>query len=518
MERKFSLLLVVLFAGLSACQKADISSRVPQSPSDDRSLVATAQAASLPPGFAADPNIYVSLAKKVVPSVVNISTAKAVKSPFAMGSQDDIFRRFFEDFGGPGFGFGSPGGPMMRRPGPRAPSNPKNLPKAVSLGTGFIVDASGLILTNNHVVADADEIKISFSESPDEKPTDGEVVGRDSELDVALIRVHTKKTLTALTLGDSDALEVGEYVMAVGNPFGQGHSVSHGIISAKERSVPGLGGGLSNYLQTDAPINPGNSGGPLVNLKGDVIGINNAILANAQGIGFAIPSSAVQKVLSQLKNKGSVDRGYIGAVIGQVTPDIAEKLGVDPDLRAPFVTNVAVGGPADKAGIKAYDVILSINSKSIHSPSELVSSITAIPVGDRAKVRVSRNGKEMEFDVRVTKRPDGGRAQSLKKESARPSRPDIGMDLESLTPEVTRRLGIPGNVKGVAVTAVEPGSPADKAGLNSGDVLVEVDRKAIGSPDDFYGIVKDKRSYLLRVLKNAPGEEVYAVVVLDLKD
>src|SRR6185503_7990393 len=192
-------------------------------------------ASSVPTGV--EPNIFVSLAKKVVPSVVNISTSKAVKSPFVQGAPDDIFRRFFEDFGGPGFGFPPQGGAPRGR-FPRQQREP-NVPKAVSLGTGFIVDASGLILTNNHVVADADEIKIAFSESPDEKPTEGEVVGRDAELDVALIRVKTKRDLVPLPLGDSDALEVGEYVMAVGNPFGQGHSVSHGIISAKERTVPG---------------------------------------------------------------------------------------------------------------------------------------------------------------------------------------------------------------------------------------------------------------------------------------
>ena len=216
-------------------------------------------------------------------------------------------------------------------PGP-PPANPKNLPKAMSLGTGFIIDSSGLILTNNHVVADADEIKISFTESLDEKPTDGEVVGRDTELDVALIRVKSKREMVAVSFGDSDALEVGEYVIAVGNPFGQGHSVTHGIISAKGRLAPDFP--LANYLQTDAPINPGNSGGPLVNLKGEVIGINNAIDQRAQGIGFAIPINLVKKVLPQLRTKGTVSRGYIGVLVNEMTPEIAPKLGVPKDQQS----------------------------------------------------------------------------------------------------------------------------------------------------------------------------------------
>ena len=248
-----------------------------------------------------DANIFVALAKKIVPSVVNISTLSTVKGGDYGGgpnNPDDLFRKFFDDFfrhhgnAGPrgGGGDDDSGGDDGGGGGAPTPAPSGKLPKAMSLGTGFIIDASGLILTNNHVVADADEIKISFTEDEDEKLTDGEVVGRDPELDVALIHVKTKRELTAVTLGDSDASEVGEYVIAVGNPFGQGHSVTHGIICAKGRLAPDFP--LARYLQTDAPINPGNSGGPLVNLKGEVIGINNAIDQRAQGIGFAIPINA----------------------------------------------------------------------------------------------------------------------------------------------------------------------------------------------------------------------------------
>ncbi|MGK5087247.1 trypsin-like peptidase domain-containing protein, partial [Bdellovibrionota bacterium FG-2] len=296
------------------------------------SLSATAE---LPPG---DPNIFVGLSKKIVPSVVNISTFTTVRVPRGgQGTPDDLFRRFFEDFFRQHQGMG-PQGPQgpgddeddgMPPTHPKSPKGPKGSPgkgpKSMSLGTGFIIDASGLILTNNHVVIDADEIKISFTEATDEKPTDGEVVGRDPEIDVALIRIKSKREMVPLVLGDSDALEVGEYVAAVGNPFGQGHSVTHGIISAKGRLAPDFP--LANYLQTDAPINPGNSGGPLVNLKGEVVGINNAIDQRAQGIGFAIPISLVKRILPQLRSNGAVARGYIGVLVSELTPELAEKLG-----------------------------------------------------------------------------------------------------------------------------------------------------------------------------------------------
>ena len=300
-----------------------------------------------------DANIFVKLSKKIVPSVVNISTTMTIKnSGSAQSSPEDILRKFFGDIlrGNPSYR-GPRGGDEDddddSQPLPQLPPGtpPKNLPKAQSLGTGFIIDSSGLILTNNHVVADADEIKISFTESLDEKPTDGEVVGRDTELDVALIRVKSSREMTAVSFGDSDALEVGEYVIAVGNPFGQGHSVTHGIISAKGRLAPDFP--LANYLQTDAPINPGNSGGPLVNLKGEVIGINNAIDQRAVGIGFAIPISLVKKVLPQLRAKGTVSRGYIGVLVNEMVPELAAQLKLPKDSQAPAA---AAGHPAYSTG------------------------------------------------------------------------------------------------------------------------------------------------------------------------
>ena len=299
--RVFVMGLAIFFLGL-------LSPFFRLKPLQENKFLASSSASTVP----VDANIFVNLSKKMIPSVVNISTVTTVKSPFLQGSPDDVLRKFFGDlfrqYHRGGAGRDGEDDDETAQSLPRGGS-PK-LPKAMSLGTGFIIDPSGLILTNNHVVADADEIKISFTEASDEKPTDAEVVGRDPEIDVALIKVKDKQGMVAASFGDSDALEVGEYVMAVGNPFGQGHSVTHGIISAKGRTAPDFP--LANYLQTDAPINPGNSGGPLINLKGEVIGINNAIDQRAQGIGFAIPINIVKKVLPQLRAKGIVARGYIG--------------------------------------------------------------------------------------------------------------------------------------------------------------------------------------------------------------
>jgi serine protease Do len=395
----------------------------------------------------------------------------------------------------------------------------------MSLGTGFIIDASGLILTNNHVVAGADEIKINFTEEADEKPTDGEVVGRDVELDVALIRVKTKRQMKPLELGDSDALEVGEYVAAVGNPFGQGHSITHGIISAKGRAAPEFP--LAKYLQTDAPINPGNSGGPLLNLKGQVIGINNAIDQRAQGIGFAIPINAVKSVLAQLKDKGSVTRGYIGVLVNPLSPEVAAKIGAPADLVAPFVTHVYPGDPADKAGLRAYDVIVEFNGQRVKSFSDLIASVTLVPVGGTVPVKILRSGKNQTLSLTVTERPGsrpdrherqrpGGKPEKKSKSATPPV--ETGMQLEDLSEEAARELGLARGTRGALVSLVAYGGPADQAGLMRGDLIVEADRKATRSVEDFYATVKEKKSYLLRVRRvDAQGRDAFAVIVLDLK-
>ena len=325
-----------------------------------------------------------------------------------------------------------------------------------------------------------------------------------------------------MNLGDSDLLQVGEYVMAVGNPFGQGHSVTHGIISAKERKAP-ENIPLANYLQTDAPINPGNSGGPLVNLKGEVIGINNAIDQRAQGIGFAIPINLVKKILPQLKTKGTVSRGYIGVLVGDLTPELAAKLSVSRSLKAPFVTHVYPGQPADKVGMKPYDVILKFNGKEIKTPSDLILAVTAVGVGDMVPVLISRAGKEKILNIKVMQRPSPEQADRKKpphpkKADKKKPRIDAGVELEDLTPDTARELGVPDNTVGVVVATVAYGGPADRAGLMRGDLILEADRKAVKDVETFYAIVKDKKSYLLRVRRTDPqGRELFSVVLLELK-
>jgi serine protease Do len=477
--------------------------------------------------FPLDSNVFVKLAKKIVPSVVNISTVSSVKGPFLQGGQDDVLKRFFGDLfrqykGGTG-GRGGDNGDEEDdgNLSPFAPpSGSQRLPKSMSLGTGVIIDASGLILTNNHVVADADEIKISFTESKDEKPSDAEVVGRDPEIDVALIKVKNKREMIPAVLGDSDVLDVGEFVMAVGNPFGQGHSVTHGIISAKGRLAPDFQ--LANYLQTDAPINPGNSGGPLVNLKGEVIGINNAIDQRAQGIGFAIPINFIKKVLPQLRSKGVVTRGFIGVLVEPLTPEVAKKIGVPSDLQGSFVTHVYPDQPAEKAGIRPYDVILEFNGVEIHQGADLIGAVVNVNVGDTAPVKVFRAGKKIELNVKVVQRPGAHQQlkvpQKGKQLEKRRVRIETGMTLEDITPEVAKELSISPKSGGVVVTNIAYGGPADLAGLNRGDVILDVDRKPIKNVEDFYSLVNSKQTFLLRVRHPDPqGQERFSVVILDLK-
>lgn len=455
-------------------------------------------------------NIFVQISRKNIPSVVNIFTTATVKSPFGggQGTPDEMWRRFFEEFFGEPYqgGPGGPGGPA---------------PKAQSLGSGFIIETSntgGLIITNNHVVEGAEEVHVKFTEAVDEKETKAEIVGRDPELDLALLKVKTRIKLQALTFSDSDKLEVGEWVAAIGNPFGHGHSVSHGIVSAKERTLPGS---YAKYLQTDAPINPGNSGGPLVNLAGEVVGINNAIDARGPGIGFAIPINLVKNVLPQLKTKGKVERGYIGISVDDLRPDLAKSLKLDESLSAPIITHVIPGQPAEKAGLQAYDVIREVNGKTVHNSNELVANITAIPVGETAKLKVLRSGKEKDISVKVAKRPEV-REPKQRPAPKQPKQPkgkriETGMMLEQIDPEVARELGLPETYQGIVVAQVAPGGPAFNAGLTRGDVILEVDRKPVKTIEQFYKLVKAKKTYLLRVRRqDETGRETFAVVALQL--
>ena len=461
---------------------------------------AAAQSASAPvPLEAQNVNIFADLSRKVMPSVVNISCVSKMKLGYDQSGEGLIDPRdLFGDF----FGH-SQRAPRNRRP-----------EKSMAQGSGFVIDPSGIILTNNHVVAGADEIKIQFTEDSDEEPVSGTVIGRDVDLDVALIQVHTKRKLTALPLGNSDSLSVGDYVIAVGNPYGQGHSVSHGIISAKGRIAPGLP--IANYLQTDAPINPGNSGGPLVNLKGEVVGINNAIDPRAQGIGFAIPIAFVERVLPQLKSKGKVSRGYIGAVVGQLTPEIAMKMGERKDLRAPLVTEVQAGSPAALAGLQPYDVILEVDGTSVHSPAEVVMAVTSVPLGKTVPVKISRAGQARTLSMKPRAKPEADSVALSDEDDGSGKKKDPKMTDIPTGMSIAANPASPG--KGVVVTGVEEGSPAERSGIAEGDVILEIDRKPVRDMKTFNLALHEKgKSYLMRVEKtDGSGANFYSVVVLDL--
>ncbi|NDG83630.1 MAG: PDZ domain-containing protein, partial [Proteobacteria bacterium] len=454
---------------------------------------------------------FSDLAKKVSRGVVNISTFARPKfsqrgappegftSPFDQG---DPFGGLFGDF------FGAPMIPRQpERPAPKAPKNMK--PQPFALGTGFVIDESGLILTNHHVINEAEEVKIQFNEDDDYTPA--EIIGRDPELDVALLSVKTKEKLTVLPLGDSDKIEVGEYVLAVGNPLGYGHSVTHGILSAKERKAPEMR--LAKYLQTDASINPGNSGGPLINMRGEVIGINNAIDARAQGIGFAIPVNSVKLVLGQLKSKGTVSRGYLGISAGEISPDLAESLKLPKGTKGVLVAEVIPDQAAAKAGIKPYDVITQVNDDKILSPVDLTTRITAIPVGGSAEITLIRKGAEKKITLTVGERPTDLYAKSgnpprpmpKKAKKTDPSLKTWGFDVVELTEANARGFGIPPSAakdtKGVIVSELSYGKPAAEAGLARGDLLIDVAGKEITSIASAETAIKaeGKQSLMIRV-------------------
>lgn len=450
-------------------------------------------------------DLFVDLSKRLVPSVVNIYTTQTVANPYGNGPQAEMYRRFFEQFFGEDF----------------VPNMPQQTPqtrKSTSLGSGFIIDEKeGLILTNYHVIADADEIKIILTEEDaDREGIDAKVVGGDADADVALLKIKTSRKLQAAPLGDSDTLQVGEWVMAVGNPFGHGHTVTKGIISAKERVVLPVSQ-FANYLQTDTPINPGNSGGPLINTNGEVIGINTLINAAAQGIGFAIPVNYVKRILPELRSKGSVTRGFIGVNITEINPQIAKNLKLPKNTRGVIVSEVYDGEPAAKAGIQAYDVILSINGKRILDGRQLVNTVSSLEPGKTIEVRILRSEKERDVKVVVGKRPSRDNLTGRRDESGAKSKIvkpalNLGMNVEDLDSETRRELGLPNNAKGVVVSRVTPDGPAEEAGLEPKDVIVEVDQKPITNLKQFYALFKEPRVYLLRFRR----EDGLAITSLDL--
>jgi serine protease Do len=422
---------------------------------------------------------FSALAKQVQPGVVNIRTVKTTKEG------GPVFRHFF----------GNPFGnrdPFSNRD-PFGEGGPGREFKQRSLGSGFIIDAEGFIVTNNHVVENADQIKVRLA---DEREYDAKIIGRDSRTDLALIRIEGAKNLAPLKMGDSEKLEVGSWVLAVGSPFGLEQTVTAGIVSAKGRFIGA--GPYDDFIQTDASINPGNSGGPLLNMNGEVIGINTAIVAQGQGIGFAIPVSLAQNIVAQLKDHGSVTRGWMGVGIQDLTPELAEYYALK-DQKGVLVIQVFPGDPADRAGIKARDIIVAVDGKPVGTSRELTSAVAGMAVGKEVPVKILRDGKEQTLKVQLAERKD----EELAAKGAAPETEELGIRAADLTPESARRFGIDENEKGVLVAAVKPASKADKAGLQQGDIIKEVNRVAVQSISEIkaeYGKAKagDSVPFLVR--------------------
>lgn len=430
-------------------------------------------------------DIFAKVAQQVKPSVVNIRTEKMVKIPTAPFEYfDELFKRFF----GEPFEWSPPEEGIER-----------------SLGSGVIVSEDGYIVTNYHVIRNhPDEIWVTLA---DERKFKAEVVGSDPETDLAVLKIDAKG-LPAIKMGDSDRVREGEWVLAIGNPFGLGHTITAGIVSAKGKSL-GLAE-IENYIQTDAPINPGNSGGALINLKGELIGINTAIVSTSrgyEGIGFAIPVNIVKQVIKSIIEKGEVVRGYLGVLIGKVDSDLARKLGLEKPMGA-VVSKVYKDSPADKAGIKRGDVILKYGGKEVEGPSDLQEMVVTTEPGRKVELEIWRNGGRRTVEVKIGKRPVKASEAGTEVEKEE----WVGITVQELTPDLARRFGYREDLKGIIITHVRPGSPAYNKGLRRGDVIREINGREIESIEDYREVLrktKPEEGLLLWVHRKLPsGEEM----------
>ncbi len=398
------------------------------------------------------PANFSDLAERVKPGVVNIQVVQKVKNvgmafPGDPFGEDSPFGRFFG-------------------------INPPREQKQEGVGSGFVISQDGYIVTNNHVVEDAEQIKVKLSNGDEYS---AKVVGRDPKTDLAVVKIDGVKDLHALALGNSEDAKVGSWVVAVGSPFGLEQTVTQGIISGKGRVIGS--GPYDDFIQTDASINPGNSGGPLVNMKGEVIGINSAINPNGQGIGFAIPINMAKSVIPQLEQKGSVTRGWLGVKIQQLTPALEKSFGVK-DKEGALVAEVSKGTPADKAGIERGDVITKFDGKPVGDSRDLSRIVAATPVGKMVNVDLIRDGKAIERAVKI------GEMEQTTETAQAPSKKTVGITVQELTPEIAQSLGLK-QTSGVVVAKVEPGSAADDANIQSGDVIQEVNRQPVKDVQDF---------------------------------
>ena len=433
---------------------------------------------------------FVDVAKRVTPAVVNISTTRVVRRgreerPFF---NDPYFRQFFGD------SFSAPQVPREQ--------------KVQSLGSGVIVDPNGYIITNNHVVDHAEEVRVLLG---DKREFKGKVIGTDPKTDLAVVKIDAKN-LPTVPWADSAQLQVGEYVLAVGNPFGLNQTVTMGIVSAVGRANVGIAD-YEDFIQTDAAINPGNSGGALVNTRGELIGINTAIFSQSggyMGIGFAVPSEMAKPVMESLIKTGKVVRGWLGVSIQEMTPKLAEQFGLK-ESKGVLVSDVLPKSPAEQAGIKRGDILLEIDGKPIEGAAQLRNIVTEAPVGKTLRIKRFSDGKESEVAVTIGEQPKEI-ARRGETEKAPPTALS-GMQVQNLTPEIAAALGLPKDEQGVVIDRVEPGSLADEAGLQRGDVIVEINRQPIKDANDYNRAVSGlKRDEAALLLVNRRGATLFVTL------
>lgn len=487
-------------------------------------LAAAAMIALGVPAQARGPENIADVAEQVIDAVVNISTSQRVEGSGRTGPGaspgpqvppgspfEDFFKDFFENRRG---GQGSPGGRQGQQGQQGENQNRDRAPRRTSsLGSGFVIDASGLVVTNNHVIADAEEINVVFNDGSRLK---AELLGRDVKSDIALLQIKPDKPLKFVKFGDSDKLRIGEWVIAIGNPFSLGGSVSAGIVSARNRDINS--GPYDNYIQTDAAINRGNSGGPLFNLNGEVIGVNTAIISpsgGSIGIGFAVPSKVVTSVIDQLREFKEVRRGWLGVRIQQVTDDIAESLGLK-QARGALIAGVDDKGPAKPAGIEAGDIVVKFDGRDIKEMRDLPRIVADTAVGKDVEVIIVRKGKEETKTVKLGRLEDAEKAKPASIERDAPAdnksvvKKALGLDIADISADLRSRYKIKDTVKGVVITGIDQNSAAADKRLSAGDVIVEVAQEAVANTDDFQKRIdklkKDGRKLALLLVANPEGE------------
>jgi serine protease Do len=461
-----------------------------------------------PAHSARGPESIADVAEKVIDAVVNISTSQIVdvKGTLPQLQPGSPFEEFFEEFN-------------KGKHGQQGDKNSEHR-RVNSLGSGFIIDASGIVVTNNHVIADADEITVILNDGTKLK---ADVIGRDQKTDIALLKVNPDKPLRAVKFGDSDKLRLGEWVIAIGNPFSLGGTVTAGIVSARNRDIQS--GPYDNYIQTDASINRGNSGGPLFNLDGEVVGINTAIISpsgGSIGIGFSVPAKTAVPVIEQLRQFGETRRGWLGVRIQQVTDDIADSLNIKP-ARGALVAGVDDKGPAKPAGIEPGDVIVKFDGKEIKEMRDLPRIVADTPVGKDVEVVILRKGKEENKTVRLGRLEDGEKQASLTEKKDTPEDKSVvqrtlGMQLANMSDELRKRYKIKDGISGVVITGVDSSSAAAEKRLSAGDVIVEVAQEAVSNAADLQKRIdklkKDGRRTALLQVVSPNGETQFVALSL----